>query len=159
MDTTNLSGHSNGAKTGGQRVRYQWLYTLALKVCRPKSHLPDPLAGKLLLQIAATVLCKRICQPSLWALGQMHGRSGRSIRRSIAALQAAGLIDVIQRGKKLSNVYRLARWLWARLTGRDLRRTPPRPGMARLGDELEGVIAAARAKWAAAQGEAALARR
>ena len=33
-------------------------------------------------------------------------------------------LRVIRRGRKLTNVYRLARWLWARLTGQVKRRLP-----------------------------------
>ena len=99
-------------------MRYQWLYTLAVKCHRPGSSRPDALAGKILVQVAATVLCHRVCQPGEASLARMHGRSTRTIRRAIDALQAAGLVDVIRRGRKLTNMLRLARALWARLTNR-----------------------------------------
>ena len=159
MDQTNMSTHSTGNLNGRLRVRFHTLWTLSLKAYRRGSSRPDPLAGKILMQVASTVLCGRVFQPSLEALGRMHGRSARSIARAVGALEAAGFVEVIQRGKKLSNVYRLALWLWRRLTGRDGPTTPWLPGLQPLKDGLSGVIARARAKWEAAQGEAALAGR
>lgn len=99
-------------------MRYQWLYTLAIKAHRRGTSRPDALAGKILVQVAATVLCHRVCQPGEISLARMHGRSTRTIRRALDTLQDAGLIDVIRRGKKLTNVLRLARSLWAKLTNR-----------------------------------------
>jgi DNA-binding transcriptional MocR family regulator len=118
MDRSEMSYHPNRAERRGGRVRFQWLYTLAVKCYRRGSSRPDALANKILVQVAATVLCHRVCQPGEASLARMHGRSTRTIRRAIDTLQAAGLVEVIRRGRKLTNVLRLARSLWARLTNR-----------------------------------------
>jgi len=159
MDQTNMSTHSLPALSGGLRVRFHTLWTLSLKAYRRGSSRPDPLAGKILMQVAATILCGRTFKPSLGALGRMHGRSTRTIARAVEALEGAGFVETIQRGKKLSNVYRLAMWLWRRLTGRDGPTPPRRAGLQSAQSELPGIIARARAKWEAAQGEVALAGR
>lgn len=159
MDTSNLSYHSSGGSPPGSRVRYQWLYTLALKVRRGAARTPDPLAGKILVQVAATVLCGRPCKPGLASLGDMHGRSPRSIQRSIEALESAGYITVIRRGKQLSNVLKLAVWLWRRLTGRGGTDQLELPGLRRMDDAINGVLQAARRAWEASRRGLALAPR
>jgi DNA-binding transcriptional ArsR family regulator len=88
----------------------------------------------------------------------MFGRSDRSIRRALKALSDAGIIEVRRRGRKLSNVYRLAKWFWERLTGRD-NRPRIRPGRTQaLGECLASVIEGARAAWEARQARGAPAR-
>ncbi len=151
MHPSNLSYHSDTGAGALPPVRYQWLYTLAVKVRRGAARTPDPLAGKLLVQIAATVLCGRPCKPGLVALGRIHGRSPRSIERSISALVAAGCVEVKRRGKKLSNVLRLATWLWRRLTGRDGTRQMELPGLRRADDVLNGVMESCRRAWEASR--------
>lgn len=147
MDKSDLSYHAERSTTGLAPVRYQWLYTLSLKASRPGTTRPDALAGKLLVFVVTTILCKRACRPSHEALGRMFGRHARSIARSVHALRAAGLIEVKRRGRKLSNVYRLTTWLWRRLTNDRPRRTPPRRRPVRQDDGLSAVCARVLSKF------------
>lgn len=139
-----MSYHSKAVNPMLNPVRYQWLYALSVKVHRRGSSRSDALAGKILVQVAATVLCKRPCKPGLLALGRMHGRSPRSIQRAVAALVAAGYVEVIHRGKQLSNVLRLSQWLWCRLTGRLLGGQWRKAGPQLVSKIAEGILEAAR---------------
>jgi DNA-binding MarR family transcriptional regulator len=81
------------------------------------------------------VLTGKVCQPGRKALGRMLGRSPRSVGRSIAALVSAGYISRRRRGKKLTNVYRLTKALWARLTNHQVRE--PRQTSRPTGMQME----------------------
>ena len=145
-----MSYHSKELlRVGLTPIRSQWLYSLAIKCYRPGASTADPLAGRLLIQVAGTTLSKRICQPRQAVLGRMHGRSPRSIQRSLKALKDAGLVEVIRRGKQLSNIYRLARWLWCRLTNQGVTGQPSLPGLSRARDAIDGVLDGAKRAWEA----------
>jgi len=150
-----MSHHSGRALPLKPRVGHPLLYMLAMKVCRGNARRPDTLAGKLFVQISSTVCLKRPCTPGRRSLGAMHGRSVRSIARALRALVDAGLVERRRRGKQLTNVYRLAKWIWARITGQDqwAARRAAQDGPAQL--ELASVIERARGAWAAARARGA----
>ena len=116
MDQSFLSAHPGRLSGGLSPVRSQLLYLAAVKVHRQGTKRPDALAGRLLTLIASMCLARDVCQPGLRRLGDMLGRHPRSIMRSVVALRRAGLVTVRRRGKKLANLYRLSKTLWARLT-------------------------------------------
>jgi hypothetical protein len=103
MAVSSVSHHSARITSRGL-----WLWTLEL-----------PEGPTLLLETIAG-LCerdRRFQAGQDWLAGS-RGRSRRTIIRWVKALETRGLIHVIRRRKKLTNIYRLARWLWARLKGR-----------------------------------------
>jgi len=69
-------------------------------------------------------MSKNVCQPGLKRLAEMFSRRPETISRAMRALQERQLIKIIRRGKTLTNVYRLARWLWETLTGDPRRHYP-----------------------------------
>lgn len=75
-------------------------------------------AHRVLSMIAETCLRRRDWQASQVRMAEMIHSSRRSIIRYAQELHALGYVRVIRRGKQLTNVYRLQRWLWERLTGR-----------------------------------------
>jgi hypothetical protein len=155
-----MSHHSEiELRQGLTPVKSQWLYALALKCYRQGASTADPLAGRLLVQIAGTTLGNKICQPRQAVLGRMHGRHARSIQRSLTALRDAGYIQIVRRGRKISNVYRLAKWLWCRLTNRGVGGQLRLPGVGALGDDVRETIERMRRRWEAARRELAPATR
>ena len=82
----------------------------------------------------------------------MHGRHIRSIQRSLGALVAGGFIEAIRRGRKITNVYRLAGWLWSRLTNRGVTGQLALPCLARADDAWSGALDALRRRWEASRG-------
>lgn len=77
-----------------------------------------PAGARLLVGMVASVVCKgRRFQPSEARLAEMLHVSRRSIIRYSQLLQARGWLRVIRRGRRLTNVYRLSRELFHRITG------------------------------------------
>jgi DNA-binding transcriptional ArsR family regulator len=131
------------------------LYMLATKVSRIPGGRTDALAGRVFLMVASTVLCKRKCQPGQKALGSMFGRSPRSIQRSLKALIECGVVVKIRRGRKLTNLYRLAEWIWRRITGADRWLRQPKRGLQPADNSLANILAKAREAWQRAQARGA----
>jgi hypothetical protein len=71
-----------------------------------------------IIAVAERALAGERFMPSQKRLGQLYHRSERSIRRWIRTGVEAGWLRVIRRGRKMTNLYRLSRYLWGRLTGR-----------------------------------------
>lgn len=76
--------------------------------------------------IAECALRGRVFSPSQARLGELYHRDRRTISRWVQHATRCGWIRVLRRGKKLTNVYRLARYLWRRLTGQFRQRPPTR---------------------------------
>lgn len=72
----------------------------------------------LLVTIGAMTLRSRACRPSQARLGEILRRKRETVNRHIRALKVQGLVRVVRRGKGLTNVYLLARWVWKALTGK-----------------------------------------
>jgi DNA-binding transcriptional MocR family regulator len=120
MNPTPLTHHSDGLK-----LRHPIWYIASLTI--------SPWARLLLMQIEDAIIKDRrvrLSQAS-WA-EQMHC-SLRTVTRALKELRVHGLIRVIRRGKKLTNVYRLSRNLWGRITGR-FDRAPQHPLLPYLSD-------------------------
>jgi len=81
--------------------------------------------------VAERALAGQVFSPSQAKLGQLYHRDARTIRRWLKVGVERRWLRVVRRGRKLTNVYRLARWLWGRLTGRH---------EARIPDELQGTL-------------------
>lgn len=146
-----MSYHSERYGGPTPTVRHQVLYTLAMRVHRPGSSRPDSLASRLMIFIGSICLTNGHCQPRQIALGRECGRSDRSVRRSLKALLDAGLITKRRRGKQLSNVYRLSKALWRRLTN-DLAHKPRRSHRASpVQLSIPQYMAGLRAKWEASR--------
>lgn len=77
-----------------------------------------PGARLLLGMVAESCTHKRKVACSQVKLGELLHVGRRQVIRYVAELKAMGYLTVWRRGKKLTNVYRLSRALWARLTGR-----------------------------------------
>lgn len=93
----------------GRTVQYRVLYLSAT---------PIPTLWRLILvNIGEAVVARRPFHPSQARLGELMGRSVRTIKRAVRGLAEAGLIRIKRRGNRLSNVYLLARRLWHSLTG------------------------------------------
>ena len=142
-----MSHHFQRGANGAPSVRYPMLYMLATKASRMPGGQSDTLAGKVFMVVATTCCCKRKCQPGQRALGSMFGRSPRSIQRAIRALTDAGLVVKIRRGRKLTNLYRLAEWIWRRITGADRWASMPKRGLRAVADPLTAVLDKAKAAW------------
>ncbi len=153
MGRNYVSNHSRGPQAGPPRVRHHTQWLLSIKVYRPGSTRNDLLAGKILTQAAACILCNGTFKPALGTLAEAHGVCVRSVSRSVQALKLGGFVTIRRRGRKLSNVYRLAKWLWCRLTGRYGSEGPWLPGMAPLLPGIQAALDRARASWAAARRE------
>ena len=136
-----MSYHSKGLVINPPNVRHQVLYAASMKIHRKGSTRPDSLAGRALILIASMCLTAKTCQPGRRALGRMFGRSERSIARSLRALVDAGYIVRRRRGRKLTNVYRLAKALWRALTNDNAHRPPRRSGPTPFKLELRDYIA------------------
>lgn len=116
MDRTFLSHHSGNGRRPGVLIREPALYIACLDA--PKGALV------LLEALVPIVLKERVFSPSQARLGVMMHRSPRTIIRYVRILKERGWVRVYRRGKKLTNVYRLGRALWQRLTGQLKPRVP-----------------------------------
>ena len=107
------------------RPRPAWARGQVIAARHPGLYLlstPIPPLQRLLLDIIAhTVVAKRPCTPSQERLGELLGRSRETICRALHALQVQRLIWVKRRGRRLTNVYLLARRIWEAITAK----TPP----------------------------------
>lgn len=84
------------------------------------------LATRALIVIAEMSIKHGSCQARQAVMGRWFLRTDRQVRRAIRELKERGYITVKQRGKRISNVMRLAKWLWQRLTFRPMPKwTPP----------------------------------
>lgn len=75
-------------------------------------------AAVLLEMIASVSVTGRKFRPSQHKLADMRHCSRRTIIRQLKLLSERGYVRVIRRGRRLTNVYRLSRSLWGRLTGK-----------------------------------------
>jgi len=104
------------------RPRPPWAKSQVIAARHPGLYLlstPVPHLQRLLLDfIAHTVIMKRNCTPSQERLGAIFGRSRETICRALKALEVQRLIRARRRGRRLTNVYLLARRLWEALTGK-----------------------------------------
>lgn len=98
--------------------------------------------------VAERALAGKVFSPSQRRLADLYHRDRRTISRWCRVAVDRGWLRVIRRGKKLTNLYRLTRWLWGRLTGRYKSRVPTelqdtlyRLGL-RMGVEPERMLAA-----------------
>jgi hypothetical protein len=116
MERTVLSHHFSGRRNPSLLIRDPALYIACL----------DAPKGALVLLEAIVPIClkDRIFSPGQAKLGVMMHRSPRTIIRYVKVLRERGWLRVIRRGKKLTNIYRLGRTLWRRLTGRVASRAP-----------------------------------
>ena len=74
--------------------------------------------------IAERALAGQVFSPSQAKLGDMYHRDRRTIIRWVKVAVERRWVRVLRRGRKLTNVYRLSRWLWGRLTGRYTSKIP-----------------------------------
>lgn len=89
-----------------------------------------PSGSAVLLEMIASVnVSGGRFHPGQDRLAELRHCTRRTIIRQLKVLAARGYIRVIRRGKKLTNVYRLSRSLWGRLTGQ---LTPKRPNVFQL---------------------------
>lgn len=113
-----MSHHSGGVL----HVRPPWQAGQPNRAEHPMLYListPLPTLQRLLLvAIASTVLAQRPCTPSQARLGEIVSRSRETVNRALQALQAQRLILVKRRGRRLTNVYLLARRIWQAITGK-----------------------------------------
>ena len=83
------------------------------------SALTAPLGPKMFLDDVAEVVLKGgVFSPSQASMGQHFRRDRCTVNRWVRLLVRRGWLQVRRRGRKLSNVYRLSRALWRRMTGR-----------------------------------------
>lgn len=93
------------------RAQYPLLYLVAT---------PIPHLQRLLLEVIAhCVMASRPCTPSQVRLGELLGRRRETICRALHAMQVQRLIRVRRRGRRLSNVYLLARRIWQAIAGKE----------------------------------------
>jgi hypothetical protein len=109
MEVTPVSHHS-------QRIRSWAAYTSSLTL--------PPLARTFLHNVGDACLRHRSYQPHQARLARSWGRDRRQVIRWVKLLEERGLLRKIRRGKKLTNVYRLARTLWNRLVGQTRPKVP-----------------------------------
>lgn len=83
-----------------------------------------PGARLFLLSVMRAVARKQVFCPRQEALGKAMHRRGRTVRRWTKLLTERGWLRVIRRGRKLTNIYRLSRSLFYRLTGQRRRPCP-----------------------------------
>ena len=102
----------------------------------------------LLLTIVTAVLAKRPFCPSQLSLGRLMTRRRETINRALRALVAQRLIFVKRRGRRLTNVYLLARRIWAAITGKQ----PPYPRDRQLQIRYEAGRSGGLTPWRAAMG-------
>jgi len=74
--------------------------------------------------VAEAALHGQAFAPGQEKMGEMFHRDRRTMNRWCRYAVRHHWLRVIRRGRTLTNVYRLARWLWARLTGQWKRRLP-----------------------------------
>ena len=129
-----------GAVGRQDAARHPGLYLLST----PLPHLQR----LLLATIAHTVIGKRPCTPSQERLGELLSRSRETINRALRALVAQRLIFVKRRGRRLTNVYLLARRIWAAITGKQ----PPYPRDRQLQMRYEAGRSGGLTPWRAAMG-------
>jgi len=113
-----MSHHSGGIV----HVRAPWQKGVVDRAQHPVMWLvstPLPMLQRnLLVVIASIVTSGKLCAPSQERLGEMLDRSRETIGRALAALVAQRLIAAKRRGRRLTNVYRLAHRIWQAITGR-----------------------------------------
>ena len=96
-----------------QQVRQKQIKSRVLYL----SSTPIPVLQRLILvNVAVALFNKTPWQASQVRMGELFDRSPRSIRRAMKDLALAGLVRIKRRGRKLTNVYLLARRLWHTLT-------------------------------------------
>ncbi len=78
----------------------------------------------LLVAVAEVVLRGKVFSPSQRRLGELYRRDRRSVSRWVKVGVERGWLRVVRRGRKLTNVYRLSRHLWGRLTGQYTSKIP-----------------------------------
>lgn len=89
------------------------------------SSLNGPLGTRLLIAVLfERALAGKPFTPSQAKLARLVHRSDRTVRRWLDVGVRRGWIRVVRRGRKLSNLYRLSRPLWARLVGQQPPRLP-----------------------------------
>jgi hypothetical protein len=74
--------------------------------------------------VAEAALGGKVFSPSQAKLGQLYHRDRRTILRWVKVAVGRGWIRRTRRGRTMTNVYRLSRWLWGRLTGRHASKVP-----------------------------------
>lgn len=113
MNRSPMTNHSNPL-----RIKHIPWYVAALSV--------SPWARLMLLEIQDAVCHGRHVWLSQASWAEHLGCSPATVTRALRELREHGHIYVIRRGKMLTNLYRLSRNLWGRITGR-LDRKPEHP--------------------------------
>ncbi len=72
----------------------------------------------LLAMVASVNLRGKVFRPGQARLAELRHCSRRTIIRQLRVLVERGYVRVIRRGRRLTNIYRLSRSLWQRLTGK-----------------------------------------
>jgi DNA-binding transcriptional ArsR family regulator len=93
------------------RVNNLTLYIESMSLSSP--------AKLFLLGVASIRLRNRLCQVSQKEWGKLLSRSRRTVCYAIKELKEKNLIKIVRRGKKLTNLYFLAHWLYKMLTGKE----------------------------------------
>lgn len=84
-----------------------------------------PASEKAVLQLIVSIHCTSgICRPGYRKLAQWISRDERTVGRALRSLKQRGLLFAKRRGKKLTNVYYIAHFLWKQLVCDERRRQP-----------------------------------